>query len=335
MRKVSTANIIFLIVIALQTLVSIFMAIFDVDFSTITAMLLSQAILIVPFVVYVIATRQNPLQLIRFKKVNWWSVLLAICIGIASYPVMVCLNMVSMLFVDNVMVDTMAELMPMGFAANMALLALTPAIVEETLFRGVIYNTYSNRKPLAGIFLSAFLFGIMHMNFNQMPYTMFLGIILALTLEACDSIIGPMIVHFTINGGSTILSFLTAGSSGTDMETPTNLRDALAESYRLTMEQQGLEMAQIQIDAIIPIMLVFVIVVYAVIALVALVIVSVLIYVMFKVNKREVGKVFKADHSDTEYIVKKNGKQKKNRLLDVPAVIVIVYGLLNCVLSLF
>ena len=40
-----------------------------------------------------------------------------------------------------------------------------------------------------------------------MPYAFFLGIIMALMLEATDSIITTMIMHFSLNGFTTVLSF--------------------------------------------------------------------------------------------------------------------------------
>ncbi len=149
---------------------------------------ISQVSLILPLAVYCIATRSNPLTLIRFKKTKPVNIIMAILVMALSYPVIILLNFISMLFVDNAMASVLPSALNLGLIPAIILMALLPAIIEESVFRGSLYNTYSRRRPLAGVFFSAFLFGLMHMNFNQMPYAFFLGIIMALMLEATDSI---------------------------------------------------------------------------------------------------------------------------------------------------
>lgn len=48
------------------------------------------------------------------------------------------------------------------------------------------------------------------MNFNQMPYAVFLGILMVLMMEACDSIVAPMCMHFFMNGISTTVGYFSS-----------------------------------------------------------------------------------------------------------------------------
>ena len=57
-------------------------------------------------------------------------------------------------------------------------MAATPAIVEELAYRGFILGNYRYGGRLAAIIISGIMFGVMHMNFNQMAYAMILGILL-------------------------------------------------------------------------------------------------------------------------------------------------------------
>jgi len=86
--------------------------------------------------------------------------------------------------------------------------AVIPAILEETVYRGVFFNEFRKMNPRKGVVLSGLLFGLMHMNFNQFIYAFVMGMIFALLVEVTDSIISSMIVHFTINGSSVILMYL-------------------------------------------------------------------------------------------------------------------------------
>ena len=334
MKKIATAHIILLSSIIMQIILVFVVAIGNLRLPVPLALSVSQLTMLLPFIVYCIWKKENPLKLIRFKKVRFSTVLFSIAIGFASYPVVVFLNMVSMMFVENAMSDVMTEVLSMGLGAGLIYMAFLPAIVEETIFRGVVYNTYSKRRPIIGIFLSALLFGLMHMNFNQMPYAFYLGIVMALLMEACDSIIAPMILHFTMNATSTILSFSSMGVSEPISTEATDIKSLLIESYQLSAAEMGMELTEAQLTAMLPTILAAMIGVFAVMALIALGVVCILVYAVFRSNNRKPSEVFKVDHSDTAYLLGKDEKMHKNRMIDLWVVIFIIYTFINCILSI-
>lgn len=334
MKKISTAHLILLFVIIVQTLLSVIIAVGNIRLPMVVSLWLGQAIILLPFAIYCVIKRQNPLKLIRFKKIKIRTALLSVLIAVCSYPVVVFLNFVSMLFVENAMTDVMSEVLSKGLLTGLLFVAVIPAIVEETIFRGVVYNTYSKRKPIVGIFLSALLFGLMHGNFNQMPYACFLGIVMALLMEACDSIIAPMIVHFTMNASSTLISWFSAESvQNTVSSTSTDLKTMLLESYKISFEQAGMEIAEEQLVSMMPAIIAFLIIFYAIIAIFAGVIIFVLIYAIFRMNQKTLTDVFKADRSETAFVERKNGKLRKNRMVDGYLIIFIVVTLGICILN--
>lgn len=172
--------------------------------------LIPQGLILIPVLIYVLVTKQNLFQLIRFRKINFWSLLLVIPVVYLLEPLLICINAVSMAFSTNVIAGTMDDITStLPYVAGISLMALLPAIVEETTFRGVLLNSfYQERHPWTAILFSALCFGLMHMNFNQIAYALVLGILMGIILEAGGSILATMLLHFLYNATSTSLLYL-------------------------------------------------------------------------------------------------------------------------------
>ncbi len=172
-------------------------------------LLMSQIILIVPSLVYLIIQKVNVAQAIRFHKIKISNIVLIIIFSYLISPLMNLINAISMLYVKNDTADFMNSIVSnSGFLPSLIMVAFIPCIFEESVYRGIFYNEYSKVNPLKGIFLSAFLFGIIHGNLNQFSYAFAMGIVFALLIEATDSILATMIVHFFINGTSVLVMSL-------------------------------------------------------------------------------------------------------------------------------
>lgn len=345
MKKISTAHWLLFIVAAVQLLLSLGLSALvafgpaDLYIPMWLQLLLSPVSLLAPFVIYCIITKSNPLKLIRFKKVKISSIILALLVMVFCYPVILLLNMVSMMFVDNAMAAVLPSAMSMGLPAAVLLMAVVPAIVEETIFRGCLYNTYSKRRPLAGIFLSALLFGFMHMNFNQMPYAFFLGIILALMLEATDSIVIPMIMHFSLNGFTTVISYGSISTMQNTAVSGQNINEIMTQAYREALAGQSLTegMSEAQIaqmaKELVPMAMGVMLGILVVIALVALAAVLALVYATFALNGRRPKEILLAKNEEAQWVPGLHGKMRKNRMFDVPVVLFMIYALGQCILS--
>ena len=104
------------------------------------------------------------------------------------------------------------EVMSRGLLVNLLLFAVTPAICEELLFRGVILRGLLSRmSPSAAILTSAALFGIFHIELYRLLPTAMLGVMLGFIAWKSGSVGPSMLAHFLNNG---ILMFL--GSRGWD-----------------------------------------------------------------------------------------------------------------------
>lgn len=206
--RVSAVNIVFLISI----LISVTVAFLPLDFMVgrpALQIIFSQGILVLPSVVYMIKYRLPYAETVRFRKMKFADMALCILFGILVQPLLTLLNAISMVFSTNTTSAFMLELSgKIPFLAALFLMAIVPAVLEETVYRGVFYNEYSKLSPWKAVILSGFLFGLMHGNINQFCYAAVMGIIFALLIEATGSILSTMLVHFWINAGSVVMIYL-------------------------------------------------------------------------------------------------------------------------------
>ncbi len=77
--------------------------------------------------------------------------------------------------------------------------AIVPALVEELMFRGMIYKNLRPYGRANAIIISALLFGLMHQNPAQFVYTTAAGVVLATAYELTGSFWACVLLHFFNN----------------------------------------------------------------------------------------------------------------------------------------
>jgi sodium transport system permease protein len=108
-----------------------------------------------------------------------------------------------------------------GLGASLALMAFTPAVCEEALFRGVILRGFAAKLPrLTSAVLTGALFGLFHLDLWRLLPTGLLGVALSLIALETGSIIPPMITHFVNNASLVVLVDLGSDAAGEDMSRP-------------------------------------------------------------------------------------------------------------------
>lgn len=100
------------------------------------------------------------------------------------------------------------------FILQIFLLALFPAVFEELVFRGIIYNGL-RQKFSAGvaIVISAVLFMLIHMSIYKTFYQVILGLVLGLLVYYTGSIIYGMIFHFVNNFIIILINYVSPNGS--------------------------------------------------------------------------------------------------------------------------
>lgn len=208
-RQENKAKAYFAAIVAMYMLITFVVSFVPEKFLTSEmSIILGQSVVMVPGIIYVIINRKDIFKRIPFKKVSIVNVILIVLFTYAILPVVTLINAISMLFVKNQVSEVLADFDKNPFLLSLLMVAVLPAVFEELSFRGIIYSGLKTKNIMYGILISSSLFGIFHMNINQFLYAAILGIVLILVMEATGSIVGAMIMHFTFNANSVILTYL-------------------------------------------------------------------------------------------------------------------------------
>jgi sodium transport system permease protein len=107
------------------------------------------------------------------------------------------------------------------FLLTLALVALTPAVCEEALFRGAILRGFAaTLPPLTSAVLTGALFGLFHANLYQLVPATLLGIVLSLIALRSGSILPSMLTHFINNGCIAALAHLGLDKAAEHLSRP-------------------------------------------------------------------------------------------------------------------
>lgn len=109
-----------------------------------------------------------------------------------------------------------------GLPLNLLLVALTPAVCEEALFRGPILRGLRSRLPTAAAALiTGLLFGLFHLDAWRLLPTTLLGVLLSLVALWGGSIVPAMLAHLANNGILITLATLAPESATETLPTAT------------------------------------------------------------------------------------------------------------------
>lgn len=323
MNKINKINIIYLITVLISIFGSFFTSyIYIATNNMIYTLLASQVLLILPALVYIISNKFDLRKTIRFNKIKFSNVLLIILFSYLAIPLMNLINLISLLFVKNNIQNTV-ELIIKENPLYLSLLsiALIPCIFEETVYRGIFYNEYRKVNVINGILLSALLFALLHMNFNQFFYAFVMGIIFVILIEATDSVISSMIMHFIINGTSVFNVYMIPKLQDILREVDPDYANDLADSMNSSYTRTEL---LVSISAMWPIVIITTI--FAAIILIA---------IAKNTNRMEHIKAIFRGERLTEEKPEESGQivEKRDKLITLPLIIGIVICLVSMVLS--
>jgi len=149
------------------------------------------------------------LRTLRIRPIRL-SVLLCVAVAMLLFsPCLTFLNVLSQLLSDyNASESIIGEFENMPFVVSFLAVAVLPALVEETVFRGVAFGQYRKHSILLGACLSGVMFGLMHGNLNQMMYAFAMGILFAYVDEITGSTVSSMVMHLLVNGTSVVLVYI-------------------------------------------------------------------------------------------------------------------------------
>lgn len=179
------------------------------------SLLLSEGLILVPTLIWAARTPGKKLEQFGFHRVHIRTILLAILLMLVCYPPVVLLNLISQFFTANVVQEISGPMLNLPEWFGILLLGIVGPFIEELVFRGYIFHSLrASGRVAASVVLSGIMFGLMHLNFNQACYAIFLGIVFAAAVEASGSIVTSMAMHMAFNSAE--VAMLYAVSENTD-----------------------------------------------------------------------------------------------------------------------
>lgn len=206
--------VLFISYILLSVLAGAVIGVMDINMPLWGSYLLSQAIVLLPALIYVAIHKINIIACMPYRRLRISDGLLSLLFGYALVPTMLFVSNLTSLFSTNYVQDSVQELIAYPFVVQLLIIAVLPACVEEFVFRGLIYHSYRKNGILGAAVLSGLVFGLMHLNINQLSYALLMGIVFALLVEVTGSMYSSMLAHFAANSYSIIMMQLVSMTSG-------------------------------------------------------------------------------------------------------------------------
>ncbi len=200
------------------------------------------------------AAAAQPVRPTAFCRIKISSILMIMLSTFLLMPFVTVLNALTLFFTDNAVAAMQGDVLRLPFPVMLFMIGILAPFCEEFVFRGIIYGSYAYQdgslqpQPAAGggnalqrsrgvwpILLSALMFGLMHMNFNQAVYAFALGIFLAFLVEAAGSLWASVVCHMFFNSYEVVLMYLAKAIGGS--------------AYMESVNETAAEMTSVQLQA--------------------------------------------------------------------------------------
>lgn len=163
-------------------------------------------------VLFALATRRSLAGLLRIVRPPPRCLAGAALVGLSAWAAVAILSEWVSPVPKEVIEQLRRSLIPTdgsrGLLATLALVALTPAVCEEALFRGPILRGLRARvSPAAAVVLTGLLFGVFHVELSRILPTALLGVLLSLVALESGSILPAMLAHFLNNASLVGLAY--------------------------------------------------------------------------------------------------------------------------------
>ncbi len=183
-----------------------------------SGLLITEYILIlIPTLLYLKIRGFNLKKVLRLNGLSKKQVLLIPLIVILSYPIGAFLN-AAMMVIISLFGNVNPPPIPVPSSQNefflgFIIIALTPGICEEFMFRGMIMHGYESQGVKRSIILSAILFGLFHFNIQNLLGPIFLGALFGYIVVKTNSLYASILAHSVNNSIAWVLSYFINSSS--------------------------------------------------------------------------------------------------------------------------
>ena len=169
-----------------------------------------------PCTVFMFINSAGPSEVFKRKKLTLAAGLTCVAAGISAQPVASLINVPVLMFLDSrglmsaAVIDAPDSVK--SLLIGILVVALLPAIFEEVLMRGIVLYSMERDGYRFTMFVSAFLFALLHNSLSNFAGVFFLGVVLCYIVWTTQSLLAGIITHFSFNATAMLLSFTAPGN---------------------------------------------------------------------------------------------------------------------------
>lgn len=168
---------------------------------------------ILPILIFKLFAKQTFKQTFNFfsfRAISWKSVFISLLLGLCLFIIIGYISSfwggILSLFGYKIQ-SSSGDYSVFGFIMSILMVGVLPGICEEIAHRGLVLNSIKRNGAIRAIVLCGLLFGLMHFNVAQFGYAFVAGMFFCFITLICKSIYPAMIMHFTNNAFSTIVTY--------------------------------------------------------------------------------------------------------------------------------
>ena len=169
------------------------------------------------------------LNRVSFAEIAW-----AVLLGAGAFFAATAINGVTQLLLRalNANLEQLIAALPVAqgwrLYALLLLMAVIPAIAEEIMFRGALLGAWKPSGAKRALWHTALLFSLIHLEPNNLPALLFLGLVLGSVSLETGSVYPAMVIHGVNNLIAVLLSNLASAEAASDLPAAADMLPALA-----------------------------------------------------------------------------------------------------------
>lgn len=163
---------------------------------------------LIPISIYLFFNRSDLERILKPNMLNLKSVVIIMLIWLASLPLIYLIVELYVNFFGNTLAEIVSEDAHEMFIFNFFFVAITPAILEEILMRGIVLHGYRNKSKFVAALVNGFMFGMLHLNSFQFFHTFIAGFVASYLVMGTNSILAGMLIHVINNGLPLTINYL-------------------------------------------------------------------------------------------------------------------------------
>lgn len=188
--------------------------------------ILSHIVLFVPpLIVYLIVTKNTFSNTIKNYSLGITNIFFISLLTFLSLPFINLIALITNIFFPDNVTPFVNSISENSYITVILAIALTPAILEELMFRGIIFSGYYNVSIFKSSIIVGLFFGIMHLNLNQFFYAFAMGTLFTHFVHHTKSIKSSILSHFLVNAFSVTLAYTSKETTDYNVNTDFRLLD--------------------------------------------------------------------------------------------------------------